>query len=40
MSFDQLGAELQARKEQSLYRQRRILQSPQAAEVIVDDAIK
>ncbi|WP_372600118.1 8-amino-7-oxononanoate synthase [Amphritea sp.] len=36
MSFDQLGAELQARKEQSLYRQRRILQSPQAAEVIVD----
>ncbi|WP_290700405.1 8-amino-7-oxononanoate synthase [Amphritea sp.] len=36
MSFDQLGAELQARKEQSLYRQRRILQSPQSPEVIVD----
>ena len=36
MSFDQLGAELQARKAQSLYRQRRILQSPQAPEVIVD----
>ncbi|MCV6611312.1 MAG: 8-amino-7-oxononanoate synthase [Amphritea sp.] len=36
MSFDQLGAELQARRDQSLYRQRRILQSPQAPEVIVD----
>ena len=36
MSFDQLSAELQARKKQSLYRQRRILQSPQAPEVIVD----
>ncbi|BBB25332.1 8-amino-7-oxononanoate synthase [Amphritea japonica] len=36
MSFDQLNAELQARKEQSLYRQRRILQSPQSPEVIVD----
>ncbi len=36
MSFDQLGAELQARRDQSLYRQRRTLQSPQAPEVIVD----
>lgn len=36
MSFDQLSAELQARKEQSLYRHRRILQSPQSPEVIVD----
>ncbi|MDO6562830.1 8-amino-7-oxononanoate synthase [Amphritea sp. 1_MG-2023] len=36
MSFDQLHAELQARKAQSLYRQRRILQSPQAPEVMVD----
>lgn len=36
MSFDQLGAELAARKQQSLYRQRRILQSPQTPEVQVD----
>ena len=36
MSFDQLGEELEARKRQSLYRQRRILQSPQAPEVQVD----
>ncbi|GGK73977.1 8-amino-7-oxononanoate synthase [Amphritea balenae] len=36
MSFDQLGEELEARKQQSLYRQRRILQSPQAPEVQVD----
>jgi len=36
MSFDQLGAELAERKQQSLYRQRRILQSPQAPEVQVD----
>ncbi|RTE65091.1 8-amino-7-oxononanoate synthase [Amphritea opalescens] len=36
MSFDQLHAELQARKAQSLYRQRRILQSPQSPEVIVE----
>lgn len=36
MSFDQLGAELAERKQQSLYRQRRILQSPQAPLVQVD----
>lgn len=36
MSFDQLQAELQARKAQSLYRQRRILQSPQSPQVMVD----
>jgi 8-amino-7-oxononanoate synthase len=36
MSFDQLREELDARKQQSLYRQRRILQSPQAPEVRVD----
>ncbi|MBU2965066.1 8-amino-7-oxononanoate synthase [Amphritea sp. 2_MG-2023] len=36
MSFDQLHAELQARKAQSLYRQRRILQSPQSPQVMVD----
>lgn len=36
MSFDQLQAELQVRKAQSLYRQRRILQSPQSPQVMVD----
>ncbi|MEH6576450.1 MAG: 8-amino-7-oxononanoate synthase [Amphritea sp.] len=36
MSFDQLREELEARKQQSLYRQRRILQSPQTPEVQVD----
>lgn len=36
MSFDQLDAELSARKEQSLYRVRRMLESPQGPEVRVD----
>ena len=36
MSFDQLRDELTARKDQSLYRQRRMLESPQAPEVQVD----
>ncbi|MGB0468299.1 MAG: 8-amino-7-oxononanoate synthase [Pontibacterium sp.] len=36
MSFDQLRAELETRKQQSLYRQRRTLQSPQSPEVRVD----
>ncbi|MFW1677497.1 8-amino-7-oxononanoate synthase [Pontibacter sp. JAM-7] len=36
MSFDALGSELLARKQQSLYRQRRTLQSPQGPEVTVD----
>ncbi|MDF2181468.1 8-amino-7-oxononanoate synthase [Neptuniibacter sp. CAU 1671] len=36
MSFDTLGADLLARKEASLYRERRTLQSPQAPEVLVD----
>ena len=36
MSFDQLRDELTARKSQSLYRQRRMLESPQAPEVQVD----
>lgn len=36
MSFDQLRDELTARKAQSLYRQRRMLESPQEPEVQVD----
>lgn len=36
MSFDQLKAELEARRAQSLYRERRLLQSPQTPEVQVD----
>ena len=36
MSFDQLRDELTARKSQSLYRQRRMLESPQAPELQVD----
>ena len=36
MSFDQLASELQARKAASLYRQRRVLQSPQQPDVVVD----
>ncbi len=36
MSFDTLGADLLARKEASLYRERRTLQSPQGPEVLVD----
>lgn len=36
MSFDHLASELQARKEASLYRERKVLQSPQQPEVIVD----
>ncbi|BBB28813.1 8-amino-7-oxononanoate synthase [Neptunomonas japonica] len=36
MSFDQLASELQARKQVSLYRERRVLQSPQQPDVIVD----
>jgi 8-amino-7-oxononanoate synthase len=36
MSFDQLASELQARKQASLYRERRVLQSPQQPDVIVD----
>lgn len=36
MSFDQLAADLDIRKAASLYRERKILQSPQQPEVIVD----
>ncbi|WP_372740297.1 8-amino-7-oxononanoate synthase [Neptunomonas sp.] len=36
MSFDQLAAELDARKAASLYRERKVLQSPQQPEVVVD----
>ncbi|WP_293267664.1 8-amino-7-oxononanoate synthase [Neptunomonas sp.] len=36
MSFDQLASELQTRKQASLYRERRVLQSPQQPDVIVD----
>jgi len=36
MSFDKLEEALQLRKQQSLYRQRRTLQSPQEPEVVVD----
>ncbi|SIS48157.1 8-amino-7-oxononanoate synthase [Neptunomonas antarctica] len=36
MSFDQLASELQVRKAASLYRGRKVLQSPQQPEVVVD----
>lgn len=36
MSFDQLAAELNMRKAASLYRERKVLQSPQQPEVVVD----
>lgn len=36
MSFDQLAAELQARRDAALYRQRRLLESPQQPEVVID----
>ncbi|WP_028469709.1 8-amino-7-oxononanoate synthase [Neptunomonas japonica] len=36
MSFDQLASELHARKQASLYRERKVLQSPQQPDVIVD----
>jgi 8-amino-7-oxononanoate synthase len=36
MSFDQLASELHVRKQASLYRERRVLQSPQQPDVIVD----
>ncbi len=36
MSFDTLGSDLLARKEASLYRERRTLQSPQGPEVMMD----
>ncbi len=36
MSFDQLAADLDIRKAASLYRERKVLQSPQQPEVVVD----